>query len=163
MDEVPVSFDLPGSRTVNLKGAKEVSVATTGHEKSNFMVVLSVTSDGGKLPHLVVFKRKTLPKGNFPKCVLIAANEKGQINQHIMKVWVENVWRKRKPSFFNPKSLYIMDSCRAHITDDLKRLVSKYSKLAIIPGGLAKKKSSLWIYLLINLLNQSCVLVGRGG
>jgi hypothetical protein len=49
MDEVPVSFDLPGSRTVHLKGAKELSVATTGHEKSNFTVVLSVTSDGGKL------------------------------------------------------------------------------------------------------------------
>jgi hypothetical protein len=32
MDEVPVSFDLPGSRTVHLKGAKEVSVATTGHD-----------------------------------------------------------------------------------------------------------------------------------
>jgi hypothetical protein len=28
MDEVPVSFDLPGSRTVHSKGAKEVSVAT---------------------------------------------------------------------------------------------------------------------------------------
>ncbi|KAG8235762.1 hypothetical protein J437_LFUL015383 [Ladona fulva] len=41
MDEVPVSFDLPGSRTVHLKGSKEVSVATTGHEKSNFTVVLT--------------------------------------------------------------------------------------------------------------------------
>jgi hypothetical protein len=70
---------------------------------------------------------------------LIAANEKGWINQDIMKVWVEKVWRKRKQSFFNPKSLLIMDSCRAHITDDTKRLVSKYSKLAIIPGGLTKK------------------------
>jgi hypothetical protein len=138
MDEVPFSFDLPGPRTVHLKGAKEVSVAITGHEKSNFTVVLSVTSDGGKLPPLVVFKRKTLPNGNFPKGILIAANEKGWINQDIMKVWVEKVWRKRKQSFFNPKSLLIMDSCRAHITDT-KWLVSKYSKLAIIPGGLTKK------------------------
>jgi hypothetical protein len=139
MDKVPVSFDLPGSRTVHLKGAKEVSVATTGHEKSNFTVVLSVTSNGGKFPTLVVFNRKTLPKGNFPKGILIPANEKGWINQHIMKVWVEKVWRKRKQSYFNPKPLLIMDTCRAHITDDTKRLVSKYSKLAIIPGALTKK------------------------
>jgi hypothetical protein len=96
MDEVSVSFDLPGLRTVHLKGAKEVSIATTGHEKSNFTVVLSVTSNGGKLPPLVVFKRKTLHKGNFPKGILIAGNEKGWINQDIMKVWVEKVWRKRK-------------------------------------------------------------------
>jgi hypothetical protein len=32
-----------------------------------------------------------------------------------------------------------MDSCHAHITDDMKQLVSKCSKLAIIPGGLTKK------------------------
>jgi hypothetical protein len=51
--------------------------------------VLSVTSNGGKLPPLVVFKRKTLPKGNFPKGILIAADEKGWINQDIMKVWFE--------------------------------------------------------------------------
>jgi hypothetical protein len=56
-----------------------------------------------------------------------------------MKVWVEKVWRKRKQSFFNPKSLLIMASCHSHITDDTKRLVSKYSKLAIIPDGLTKK------------------------
>jgi hypothetical protein len=80
-----------------------------------------------------------------------------------MKVWVEKAWRKRKQSFFYPKSLLIMDSCRAHITDDTKQLVSKYYKLAIIPGRFNKKKSSHWIYLLINLLNQSCVLLGRGG
>jgi hypothetical protein len=86
MDKLPVSFDLPGSRTRHLKGAKVVSVAMTGHEKSNFTVVLSVTSDGGKLPPLVVFKRKILPKGNFPKGILIAAIENGWINQDIMKV-----------------------------------------------------------------------------
>jgi transposase-like protein len=55
MGKVLVSFDLPSSRTMHLKGAKEVSAATTGQEISNFMVVLSMTSDGGKLPPLVVF------------------------------------------------------------------------------------------------------------
>jgi hypothetical protein len=99
MHEVPVSFYLPGSRTVHLKGAKEVSVATTGYEKSNFMVVLRVTSEVGKYPNLVVFKRKTLPKGTFPKGILIAANEKGWINQDIMKVWVEKFGGKRNNLF----------------------------------------------------------------
>jgi hypothetical protein len=32
-----------------------------------------------------------------------------------------------------------MDSCHAHITDNTKQLVSKYSKLAIIPGRLTEK------------------------
>ena len=49
MDEVSVSFDIPGNKTVNLKGAKQVSLGTTGNEKSNFTVMLSVTADGTKL------------------------------------------------------------------------------------------------------------------
>jgi hypothetical protein len=49
-DEVPVRFDMPSSRTVNLMEAKEVSVATTGHKRSNFTVVLCITADGSKLP-----------------------------------------------------------------------------------------------------------------
>jgi hypothetical protein len=37
------------------------------------------------------------------------------------------------------------NSCRAHITDDTKRLVSKYSKLAITPGGLTKNPTTGFI------------------
>jgi hypothetical protein len=61
MDKVPVSIDPPGARTVHLKGAKEATVATTGHEKSNFKIGLSVTSDDGKLPPLVVFSFRFVP------------------------------------------------------------------------------------------------------
>jgi len=64
---------------VNLEGAKEVSVATTGHERSNFSVVLCITADGSKLPPMVIFKRKTVPKGCNSKDV-ISANEKGWMN-----------------------------------------------------------------------------------
>ena len=45
--------------------------------------------------------------------------------------------------FFNPKSLLIYDSARAHLTNDVKNTVSKYSKLAVIPGGLTKKPQPL--------------------
>jgi hypothetical protein len=72
MDEVPVSFDMPSSRIVNLKGAKEVSVATTGHERSDFTVVLFITSDGSKLPPIMIFKRKTVLKGCNSKDVIIS-------------------------------------------------------------------------------------------
>ena len=43
------------SRTVELKGAKEVSVVTTGYENTNFTIVLSITYDGGKLSPMVIF------------------------------------------------------------------------------------------------------------
>ena len=36
-----------------------------------------------------------------------------------------------------------MDSCKAHITDEIKKHIKKYSKLAIIPAGLTKKLQPL--------------------
>ena len=60
MDETPLTFDLPANRTVDTRGTKTVMVKTSGHEKLHFTCVLSVTADGGKLPPLVVFKRKKI-------------------------------------------------------------------------------------------------------
>lgn len=144
MDEVPISFDLPKSRTVNLKGAKEITVCTTGHEKTNCTVVLAITYDGSKLPPMVIFKKKNIPKEKFPSNIIVQCNSKGWINEEVMKIWLEKVWKKRnKESFFNSKSLLIMDSCKAHTTSEIKMLIGKYSKLAIIPGGLTKKLQPL--------------------
>lgn len=67
IDEVPVSFDMPSKYTVDEKGSKEVRIASTGHEKSNFTLVLGITADGSKLPPMVIFKRKTIPNEDFPK------------------------------------------------------------------------------------------------
>jgi hypothetical protein len=46
-------------------------------------------------------------------------------------------------AFFNPKSLLMLDSCRAHITPEIKTTINKYSKMAIILGGLTKKLQPL--------------------
>jgi hypothetical protein len=66
MDETPMYFDMQSSQTVDTKGVKTVQIKTTGHEKTHFTVVLPCMVDGGKLPPMVIFKRKTQPKGNFP-------------------------------------------------------------------------------------------------
>jgi len=77
MDETPMTFDLPSNRTVNAAGAKSVFVKTTWHDKSYFTVVLSCLADGSKFPPVIIFKRKTLPKGmKFPSGVLIRAQPK---------------------------------------------------------------------------------------
>jgi hypothetical protein len=41
--------------------------------------------------------------------------------------------------FCNPKSLLMFDSCTAHLTPGINTIVNKYSKMAVIPGGLTKK------------------------
>ena len=49
MDETPMNFDMPPSRTVNTAGEKSILIKTTGNEKNHFTVVLACLADGTKL------------------------------------------------------------------------------------------------------------------
>lgn len=143
MDETPVSFDLPTNTTVDEWGARSVSIRTTGHEKTNFTVVLSCMADGTKLPPLIIFKLKNIPRGNFSPEVIIRANQTGWMNENEMLFWIENVWTKRE-RFSNPNSLLVLDSFSAHIVDSVKRRFSeKHTNIAVIPGGLTSRLQPL--------------------
>jgi hypothetical protein len=143
MDEVAVSFDIPDSRTVDETGKKDIMLTTTGAEKCNFTVVLCCTADGGKCDPMVIFKRKTMPKEQFSKGIVVTVSPKGWMTQEVMIEWLDRVWRKRKGAIFSRKSLLIYDSHRSHLTPEVKKIVEKYSQLAVIPGGLTKKLQPL--------------------
>jgi transposase-like protein len=139
MDEVPMSFDCPPTRTVCKTGEKTVSIVTSGHEKTAFTCVLACAANGEKLKPMLIFKRKTLPRGNFPADVLIRCNPKGWMCESIMLDWMNEVWRKRKGSFFQPSGILVLDSMRAHLLESVKVAAKKASAtLAVIPGGLTK-------------------------
>jgi hypothetical protein len=140
MDEVPLTFDLPLNRTVEQTGAHSVSIKTTGHEKASFTAVLAVTGAGTKLPPMLIFKRKTMPKEKFPAGIVITVNEKGWMDTEKMQAWLRECFVKRPDGFFHQrKALLVMDSMRAHITDEVKKCVlAKNAIPAIIPGGLTK-------------------------
>ncbi|CAG8602270.1 6251_t:CDS:2, partial [Diversispora eburnea] len=74
MDETPLSFDISSNTTIEETNASTVSIRTTGHEKSNFTVVLSCMADSTKLPPLIIFKLVNVPIQNFPSGVMICAN-----------------------------------------------------------------------------------------
>lgn len=145
MDEVPLTFDIPVSRTVDKRGASTVSIRTTGSEKSSLTVVLGCQANGQKLPPMVIFKRKTIPKEKFPAGVFIKANSKGWMDEQKMSEWLKEVYVKRPDGFFHQSpSLLIYDSMRAHLTDAVKAQVKKTnSVLAVIPGGLTKELQPL--------------------
>jgi hypothetical protein len=50
---------------------------------------------------------------------------------------------REKWLFFNLKSLLMLVSCRAHITPEIKTIVNKYSKMAVIPDSLTEKLQPL--------------------
>ena len=145
MDEIPLTFDIPVNRTVEKRGTSTVSIRTTGNEKSSFTVVLACHANGQKLPPMVIFKRKTLPKENFPAGVVIKVNPKGWMDEEKMSEWLREIYVKRPGGFFHTApSLLIYDSMRAHFTDVVKKQVKQTnSVLAVIPGGLTKELQPL--------------------
>ncbi|KAF4805546.1 pogo transposable element with KRAB domain-like protein [Turdus rufiventris] len=146
MDEVPLTFDMPLTQTVEKTGTPMVPVRTTGNEKSSFTVALGVSSDGQKLSPMVIFKRKTFSKDKFPDGIVVAVNPKGWMDEEVMKTWLTTVYARSGERFFNLKvpGLLIFDSMCAHKKDSMKALVKKMnSELAVIPGGLTKELQPL--------------------
>ena len=121
MDEVPLSFNMPSNRTIDITGTKTVGIRTTGHEKSNFTVVLGCMANGVKLPPVIIFKLVNVPRQEFPPGVIIRTNPEGYMNSNEMIWWIENVWNQRAPLSVNPRSLLVLDSFRGHIQDTVKR------------------------------------------
>ena len=130
MDEVPMSFDAPYSRTVDTTGAESIPGPTTGHEKT-----------GKKLKPMVIFKRKTMPKENLPASIVVHCHNKGYMDRDGMAVWGAKVWRARPVSFFDRTSLLIFDRFSAHIDEGVRNNFKTEHKTttAVIPGGLTKK------------------------
>ena len=140
MDKVPVPFDMPANRTVKQVDANSVPIITTGNEKTSCTVVLACSSSGLKLPPMVIFKRKTLPKGNFPDWVVVQANEKGWMDEDLMRAWINEVFITRPGGFFlTSSSMLICDSMRAHLTKSVKSLMRwANTVLTVISSGLTK-------------------------
>jgi hypothetical protein len=84
MDETPVYFDMVRSLTIENRGAKSVQIRTTGNEKNRFTCVLTVLADGTKLPPIVIFKGKQMPK-NLPSGITVMMHLKGWMDELGMK------------------------------------------------------------------------------
>ncbi|CAI7862952.1 unnamed protein product [Closterium sp. NIES-54] len=57
---------MPATTTVEQTDVKSVPIRSTGYQKERVTVMLACTATGEKLKPWVFFKRKTLPKGDFP-------------------------------------------------------------------------------------------------
>ena len=139
MDETPVFFDLPSNRTLDCIGSKTVAVRTTGHERSHFTTVLACMADGTKLPPMVIFKRKTMPKEKFPSGVVVHVHQKGWMDEAGMHIWLDKCWTKRPGGgMVNARSLLVWDQFRGHLVDSVKRKTKRThnTDIAVIPGGL---------------------------
>ena len=111
MDKVPLMFDIPSNKTADVKCAKIIMIKTSGNEKTCYTVVLVCCADGTKLPPLLIFTRKTLPKDVIPHGIYVRVHSKGWMDGEGMKLWLEKLWSKRpggllkKNTFFSVRSV----------------------------------------------------------
>ncbi|GBB96673.1 hypothetical protein RclHR1_28050001 [Rhizophagus clarus] len=109
MDETLMAFNLPSNNTIEQSGTKTISILSTGHERSNFTVVLACMADGTKLPPVIIFKLKNIPREVFPDGVIIRTNPEGWMNKNKMTWWIENVWTRLRNLYNNWMSEAIKD------------------------------------------------------
>lgn len=150
MDETPVYFDMPGSRTFDMRGVKTVKCKTTGHEKLRFTAVLTIMSNGQKLNPMIIFKGlKKIPPGEYPKGMIVTVASGGSMTGDLMEKYRESVWAKRPGGIFKPPSLFIMDTHRAHRMESVADsfLKKNRTELLFVDGGMTPLLQLLDVYV----------------
>ncbi|KAM7289069.1 uncharacterized protein ISCGN_029206 [Ixodes scapularis] len=144
-DQTPVYLDMPSALTMHQKGSRQVTVRSTGNEKTWVTLMLSCTADGRKLPPYVVFKRKTLPKGEkFPKNVVIRCQDKGWMDESLVLDWIKSVCCRRPRALLGFPSMLALDTFQCHLADSVKRLLrDSRTELVVIPEGMTSQLQPL--------------------
>lgn len=135
MDETPMRFELPSSKTLEFSGSRTVPVKSCGAEKRSFTVTLAVAADGKNLPPSVIFKGVRTPRDlAVPDTVRVSFHKKGWMDEKGVKEWILTCL-PRNPR--DERSLLVWDSFRAHLTESVKAdLQRRKIDVAVIPGGL---------------------------
>ena len=87
MDKTPLYFDMPVSRTITKRGARQIRVKSTGAEKRRFTVILACIASGKILPPMMIFKgERPLKKLRLPRGAVIMVQKKGWNDAPLTKV-----------------------------------------------------------------------------
>lgn len=87
MDETPIMFEMVSKTTICEIGTRNVNVRTFGSDRIRIILILSIGSDGTKLPTLIVFKgKKNTAKEKQLKDYCLKNNYK------ITELCQENAW-----------------------------------------------------------------------
>ena len=84
MDETPMRFELPATRTLEFTRSRTVPVLSWGADKQSFMVALTVKANGEKLPPKVIFKGVRELNTNTPPRMQISVHKKGWMDEEGM-------------------------------------------------------------------------------
>ncbi|CAI7919216.1 unnamed protein product, partial [Closterium sp. NIES-53] len=133
-DQTPLWLEMPSERTVEEVGSRSVPVRSGSYQKERVTVILACTASGEKLKPWVFFKRKTVPKGDFPSDIHVGVHPNGWMDADGVIEWLDGAV---KP-YINPKfrvrprkALLVLDSYRGHLAPEVKK---KFGELNLVPA-----------------------------
>ncbi|CAI7854870.1 unnamed protein product [Closterium sp. NIES-53] len=138
-DQTPLWLEMPSERTVEEVGSRSVPVRSGGYQKERVTVMLACTASEEKLKPWVFFKRKTIPKGDFPSDIHVGVHPNGWMDADGVIEWLDGAV---KP-YINPKfgvrprkALLVLDLYRGHLTPEVKKKFGELNLVpAVIPAG----------------------------
>src|SRR5260364_321445 len=106
---------------LEFQGAHEVLIKTTGSDKLRFIVVLGYIASGNKLPPIVIFKLKKIPKCKFLRDIVVTiAPHANMIGNLMISTYIPRVIRARPDGFFKNKGIVFVDHHRSHVHDNVR-------------------------------------------
>lgn len=137
MDETPVYIDMLSSSTISFAGEKTTEANGTGHDKTRFTVVLTVSAAGKILKTMVILKGlKKVPKVKVPEDIFLTVSMKGSMKEELMKEWIGKCYNRRGPFFSTSKSLLIMDNYGTHKKESVLAILNKLNTVVkFIPAN----------------------------
>jgi len=97
-------------------------------------VCLTILSDGGELPPLVIFKDST-PTNPCSGGLVVGGNQNAWITGGVMNIWLGEIWHKSQPD--GKKGPPILGHCTSHKCPPIKQGIPKGGLLGFVPGGCA--------------------------
>ncbi len=131
MDETPLRFDMPTSKTLDFSGTSTIHVKTSNSEKRGFTVVLCVSATGRKLKPMIIFKGVRDPK-IATSGAHVRVQKKGYIDEGLCLDWIRHCF-----PIDGRRRLLVWDSCTVHLTDRVKSALKHWKvDSVVIPGGM---------------------------
>ena len=152
-DETPIYMEMVTDKTIEIKGAKDIEVATFGGEKVRISLILSCAADGTKLAPILIFKAKN--EGNLEKSLnKIPIVKSGKIfcycqpnawcDNDIFIKWLKFIYLPYQNYVIKKKCLLILDKAPSHCSEETIDFMNKNEiKRIFIPGGLTRKLQPL--------------------
>ncbi|KAH7722546.1 pogo transposable element with KRAB domain-like protein [Aphelenchoides avenae] len=112
-------MDGNGGLTIEGKGAKEVPILSTGHEKTNVTVMLTATSDGTPLKPFVLLKLKRPIKkleDKFRRSLNLCWEGTNWMNNKLIELYLRATFKA--PGFVQGKRLLVWDSFSVVLDDE---------------------------------------------